>query len=92
MIAFTRKNLPDKFFLEETERKNLRNIIVRELIGNILIHREFTSAYPAKFIIETNRMYTENAVGQQVVELLKGLSEEIETIGNNRDRRYKIKS
>ena len=47
--------------MEGTERKNLRNIITRELIGNILIHREFTSAYTAKFVIEKNRMYTENA-------------------------------
>lgn len=40
---FSRKHLPDKFFFEGTERKNLRNIISRELIGNILIHREFTN-------------------------------------------------
>ena len=60
LMEFTRKNLPDKFFLEGTERKNLRNIISRELIGNVLIHREFTSAYTAKFVIEKNRMYTEN--------------------------------
>ena len=61
LMEFARKNLPDKFFLEGAERKNLRNIISRELIGNILIHREFTSAYTAKFVIEKNRMYTENA-------------------------------
>ena len=61
LMEFARKSLPDKFFVEGTERKNLRNIIARELIGNILIHREFTSAYTAKFIIEKNRMYTENA-------------------------------
>ncbi len=60
LMEFARKNLPDKFFLEGTERKNLRNIISRELIGNVLIHREFTSAYTAKFVIEKNRMYTEN--------------------------------
>ena len=61
LIDFSRKNLPDKFFLEGTERKNLRNIIAREMIGNILIHREFTSSYTAKFVIENKRMYTENA-------------------------------
>lgn len=61
LLEFGRKNLPDKFFVEGTERKGLRNIIVRELVGNILIHREFTSAYTAKFVIEKNRMYTENA-------------------------------
>ncbi len=61
LMDFARKHLPDKFFLEGLERKNLRNIITREIIGNTLIHREFTSAYIAKFVIEKKRMYTENA-------------------------------
>lgn len=61
LMEFARKNLSDKFFLEGTERKSLRTIITREMIGNTLIHREFTSAYTAKFVIENNRMYIENA-------------------------------
>lgn len=32
-----------------------------EMIANTLIHREFTSLYTAKFVIEKDRMYTENA-------------------------------
>lgn len=32
-----------------------------ERIANTLIHREFTSSYTAKFVIEKDRMYTENA-------------------------------
>ena len=32
-----------------------------EKIANTLIHREFTSSYTAKFVIEKDRMYTENA-------------------------------
>ena len=31
------------------------------MIANTLIHREFTSSYTAKFVIEKDRMYTENA-------------------------------
>jgi ATP-dependent DNA helicase RecG len=61
LMDFARKHLPDKFFLEGTERKNLRNIITREMIGNTLVHREFTSSYTAKFVIEKKRKYTENA-------------------------------
>lgn len=53
--------MSDKFFIEGVERKNLRNIITREMIANTLIHREFTSSYTAKFVIEKDRMYTENA-------------------------------
>lgn len=35
--------------------------IAREMLVNVLIHREFTSAFPAKFVIENTQMYTENA-------------------------------
>ena len=61
LLDFGRKNLPDKFFLEDTVNKSLRNIIVREMISNTLMHREFTSSYTAKFVIEKERMYVENA-------------------------------
>ena len=60
LLDFGRKNLPDKFFLEDTVNKSLRNIIVREMISNTLMHREFTSSYTAKFVIERERMYVEN--------------------------------
>lgn len=61
LLDFGRKNLPDKFFLEDTVNKSLRNTIVREMISNTLMHREFTSSYTAKFVIEKDRMYVENA-------------------------------
>lgn len=61
LMAFGRKHLPDKFYMEDDQRKSLRNIITREMIANTLIHREYTSSYQAKFIIEKKRMYIENA-------------------------------
>lgn len=33
----------------------------REVVVNMLIHREFLNPYPAKFIIETHRLFTENS-------------------------------
>ena len=60
-MEFARKHLSDKFFLENTNRVSLRNIISREMISNTLMHREFTSSFVAKFVIESNRMYIENA-------------------------------
>ena len=60
-MEFGRKHLPDKFYLENDQRKSLRNIVTREMIANTLIHREYTSSYQAKFVIERNRMYVENA-------------------------------
>ena len=47
--------------LEDTVNKSLRNTIIREMISNTLMHREFTSSYTAKFVIEKDRMYVENA-------------------------------
>lgn len=61
LMEFGRKHLPDRFYLEEDQRKSLRNIITREMIANTLIHREYTSSYQAKFVIEKDRIYTENA-------------------------------
>ena len=61
LLEFGRKHLPDKFFLEDTVNKSLRNTIVREMVSNTLMHREFSSSYTSKFVIEKERMYVENA-------------------------------
>jgi ATP-dependent DNA helicase RecG len=61
IMAFVNKHLPDKFYLENEQRINIRDHIFREVAGNILIHREYTNPFPAKFIIERNRVYTENS-------------------------------
>lgn len=61
LMDFGKKHLPDKFFLENDMNKNLRNTILREMISNVLMHREFSSSYTAKFVIEKEKMYVENA-------------------------------
>ncbi len=60
LMRFIEKHLPDKFYLENNQRISLRDLIFRELIGNLLIHREFANPYPAKLIIEEDRVTTEN--------------------------------
>ena len=60
-MAFIAKHLPDKPFYEGEQRISLRTYIFREIIGNLLIHREFTNAAPARLIIYTDRVETENA-------------------------------
>lgn len=61
LIAFIEKHLDDKFYIEGTQRIDVRNKIARELCANLLIHREFSNPYPAKLIIEKDCMRTENA-------------------------------
>ena len=59
--SFISKHLPDKFYLEKDQRVSLRDVIFREVISNLLIHREFTNPYPAKLVILRDCVYTENS-------------------------------
>lgn len=61
IMAFIRKHLPDPFFLEGTSRISIRDAIFREVASNILIHREYKNAFPAKLIIEYGQVRTENS-------------------------------
>ena len=61
LMDFAKKHLPDKFFLEDDNRISLRNAISREMLVNTLIHRELTSSFIARFVIEQGKMYVENA-------------------------------
>lgn len=61
LCAFCAKHLPDPFYLEGDSRISVRDIVVREVVSNTLIHREFTSPFPAKLIIDDEGLRTENA-------------------------------
>lgn len=60
IMAFVAKHLPSPFYLEGTARIDIRNIIFREIAVNLLVHREYTNHYPAKLVIEKERIFTEN--------------------------------
>ncbi|OLS02550.1 RNA-binding domain-containing protein [Tissierella creatinophila] len=60
LMQFIAKHLNDKFYLEGDIRTNIRDMIFREVISNILVHREYLDPFPAKLIIEKNRVYAEN--------------------------------
>lgn len=61
LTDFICRHVDDKFYLEDTQRISVRSIIAREIVSNILMHREYSSPYPAKVIIEKCRVLTENA-------------------------------
>jgi len=61
LMLFIRAHLPDKFFMEGDIRIDLREKIFREIVANILVHREYTNAFPARLIIYRKRLFTENA-------------------------------
>ena len=60
LMEFVAKHTSDKFFLVDNVNTSIRDLIAREVIGNILVHRDFSSAYPAKLIIEKDWLKTEN--------------------------------
>lgn len=61
MMEFAKKHLNDPFYLEGDIRISLRDKIFREAVANSLIHREYSSAYVAKMIIENGKVTFENA-------------------------------
>ncbi|HCV16202.1 MAG TPA: hypothetical protein DF637_07705 [Rikenellaceae bacterium] len=48
---FINKHLPEKFYTEGDQRVDLRDKIFREVIGNVIVHREYTSALSTEIII-----------------------------------------
>ncbi|MGN0261928.1 MAG: RNA-binding domain-containing protein [Eggerthellaceae bacterium] len=60
--SFCRKWLPDSFALGENgNRLNVRDVIIRELVTNSLIHREYTSPHIARITIDPDGIRTHNA-------------------------------
>lgn len=60
LMDFISKHTNDKFFLIDNVNMSVRSAIAREIVSNLLVHREFGSAFPAKLIIEKDKIYTEN--------------------------------
>ena len=61
LTGFARRQLPDSFYLENDQSVSPRDIIVRELIANLLIHREYSSPMPGMLVIGNDGIRTENA-------------------------------
>ena len=61
LMTFISKHLPDKFYMQGDQRVSLRNKIFREIVANLIVHREYMNAYPCTFIIYEDRVEVENA-------------------------------
>lgn len=61
LMAFVAKHLPDKFYMEGDQRVSLRTKIFREIVANLIVHREYTNAQLCTFIIYNDRIETANA-------------------------------
>ena len=61
LMEFGKKHLNDLFVLDEDQSVSARDKILREVISNILAHRDYSNAYTAQFVIEKDRIYTKNS-------------------------------
>ena len=61
LMAFVAKHIADPFYLEGDLRISLRDRIFREVVANMLIHREYLNPFPAKLIIHRDHVTTENS-------------------------------
>ena len=61
LMEFGKKHLNDVFTLDGIQRVSARDKILREIISNLLMHRDFSSGYVSKFVIERDKITTENA-------------------------------
>lgn len=56
LIAFGKKHLNDLFTMDGMLSVSARDKILREIVSNLLAHRDFSNAYVAKFVIEKERI------------------------------------
>lgn len=61
LMDFGKKHLNDIFVLDGTQSVSARDKILREIISNILAHRDYSNAYTAQFVIEGDRIFTKNS-------------------------------
>ena len=61
LIKFGQKHLNDLFVLDGIVNINARDRILREIVSNTLAHRDYSSGFPAKIIIDDEKIMVENS-------------------------------
>lgn len=60
LMIFGRQNLPEWPYIEGDQRKSLRDILMREVVMNLLIHAEYGSRHDSKLTIWKDRVEVVN--------------------------------
>lgn len=55
-----KNQMNDVFVTEGNQCISTRDKVLREVVSNILAHRDYANAYTAQFLIERNKLYTQN--------------------------------
>ena len=61
LMDFEKKHLNDVFVTEGDQSISARDKILREVVSNILAHRDYSSGYTAQFVIERDKIFTKNS-------------------------------
>jgi len=61
LISFGQKHLNDLFALDGIVNVSVRDRILREIVSNTLAHRDYSSGFPAKMIIDDEKIIIENS-------------------------------
>lgn len=61
LISFGQKHLNHLFVLDGILNVNARDRILREIVSNTLAHRDYSSGFPAKIIIDDEKIVVENS-------------------------------
>lgn len=59
MSEFAKKHLNDPFVLDGMQSVSARDAILREIISNSLVYRDYSSGYVAKMVIEKERIFAD---------------------------------
>jgi len=59
-LTFLKGHLPTAFFQEGDIRKDLRDLIFREVVGNVIVHREYRNDLSTEIIIYKDRVEATN--------------------------------
>ena len=60
LLTFIPEDLPDRTYLKGMQRISLRDMIFRDVVANLLVHREFSNVFPAILTIYKGPVVTEN--------------------------------
>ncbi len=60
VLDFVKTKWPEKFFTENGQRKDLRELIFRELVANVIIHREYNTALASEIVIYNDKVVAKN--------------------------------
>jgi len=61
LISFGQKHLNDLFILDGIVNVSARDRILREIVSHTLAHRDYSSGFPAKMIIDDEKIIIENS-------------------------------